>query len=141
MGGGGYLVDTNVISEESKPKPNPEVMEWIAGVNPRRLYLSVLVFGEARRGVEKMPEGRKKNALRVWLEKWEGWPSAQILPVTLDIAQQWGAIAVHDERLQGVDGLIAATALVHEMVVVTHNIRHFRNIPGLEIANPWRESD
>ena len=70
--GGGYLLDTNVISEENKPEPNPGVMEWIAGVNPWRLYLSVLVLGEARRGVEKGPDGRKKKALQSWLEKWEG---------------------------------------------------------------------
>ena len=111
----------------------------MAGVNPRHFYLSVLVLGEAKRGVAMRPEGRKKRALQKWLEKWEGWPAGQILPVTLDVAQHWGFLAAHDSRLRGVDGLIAATALSRGMIVATRNIKHFRDIPGLVIFNPWTE--
>ena len=140
MRGENCLLDTNVISEETAPFPNPGVIEWMADVSPRRVFLSVLVLGEARRGVEKWPGGRKKRRLEIWLEKWEGWPAERILPVTLEIAQQWGSLAARDSRLRGVDGLIAATALTRRMVVVTRNIRHFRDIPGLTIFNPWTEN-
>ena len=139
MRGENCLLDTNVISEETAPFPNPGVIEWMADVSPRRVFLSVLVLGEARRGIAARPDGPKKRALRAWLEKWEGWPAERILPVTLEIAQQWGSLAARDSRLRGVDGLIAATALTRRMVVVTRNIRHFRDIPGLTIFNPWTE--
>ena len=132
-----YLADTNLISEENKPLPNPGVMEWVRKVDEEQLYLSVLVLGEARRGVEKWPEGRKKRALQNWLEKWENWPADRILPVTLEIAQQWGHLSARDPRLLGVDGLIAATAMTHGMIVATRNIKHFRGIPGLTLFNPW----
>ena len=139
MNSGDYLLDTNVISEETAASPNPGVMKWVGGIAPRRLFLSVLVLGEARRGVEARPEGRKKRALQEWLEKWEDWPAGQILPVTLDIAQRWGFIAARDPRLRGVDGLIAATAISRGMIVATRNIKHFRDIPGLVMFNPWTE--
>ena len=137
MRGDDYLLDTNVISEETAAFPNPGVMKWMGGVAPRRLFLSVLVVGEARRGILTRPEGRKKRALQGWLQKWEGWPAERILPVTLEIAQQWGFLAAHDSRLRGVDGLIAATAMDRGMVIATRNIKHFREIPGLTIFNPW----
>ena len=137
MNGENYLLDTNVISDGSTRLPNPIVAKWMGGVDPRRLYLSVLVLGEARRGVEMHPEGRKKRRLEQWLNVWENWPSERILPVTLEIAQRWGFLSARDPRLVGVDGLIAATAITRGMIVATRNIKHFRDIPGLSVLNPW----
>ena len=137
MSGEDCLLDTNVISEGSAALPNPGVMEWMESMDPRRLYLSVLVLGEARRGVEKWPQGRKRQRLEAWLSAWENWPSDRVLPVTLEIAQRWGFLSARDSRLLGVDGLIAATAMTHGMAVATRNIKHFRDISGLSVFNPW----
>ena len=136
---GDYLLDTNIISEENKSRPNPGVMRWLKYADHGRVWLSVVVLGEARRWMESRPEGREKRAMRAWLDKWENWPSERVLPVTPAIVQRWGEITVRGQRVHDADMLIAATGLVHRMTVVTHNIKNFRGIPGLEIADPWED--
>lgn len=137
MSGARYLLDTNVISEEGKEVPHSGVAEWLDGTDARRLWVSVVALGEARRWVEGKAEGRKKQALRAKMEKWENWPAERILPVTLEVALRWGKMSVRNQPLQGADGIIAATALVHGMVLVTRNVKDFRAVSGLTIFNPW----
>ena len=133
---GDYLLDTNVISDESKPLPNPGAAEWLSRADPRRLYLSVIALGEARRGVEILQEGRKKRRLLEWLAKWEGWPAERILPVTLEVAQQWAALSARNPNFPEADGLIAATAMVRGMIVATGD-SGYKGVPGLTVFNPF----
>ena len=137
--GGRCLLDTNVISDEGKDIQHPAVARWVAGTDPARIWMSVVVLGEARRWVEGKPEGRKKTVLRTKMEKWENWPAERVLPVTLEVALRWGVISVRNPTLQAADGLVAATAMVHNMVLATRNVKDFRNIPGLSILNPWAD--
>ena len=137
--GQGYLLDTNVISDEGKLLRNPKVVKWLNEIDLRLVWMSVVVLGEARRWVALQPEGRKKRELRARMAKWENWPSDRVLPVTLEIALCWGMMSVRRQPLRGVDGLIAATAVTHGMILATGNVKHFRDIPGLTVFNPWEE--
>jgi predicted nucleic acid-binding protein len=137
----GYLVDTNVISEVIKPGPNPQVVAWLRQADPLALYASVITFGEIRLGVENAPGGRRRDELEAWLGTGlPGWFARNLLPVTKDIADQWGRASIKAKR-QGIqlatnDGLIAGTALVHDLTLVTRNVRDFAGL-GLMLLNPW----
>ena len=134
-----YLLDTNAISEEGKKVPHPRAIKWLHNADRHRLWMSVVALGEARRWVEGKAEGRNKRALRAIMEKWEKWPAERVLPVTLEVALHWGDLSVRRQLLQGADGLIAATAVVHKMTLVTRNVKDFRMVPGLTIFNPWED--
>ena len=120
----GYLLDTNVVSELRKgSRGNPEVRAWLEIQRAAQLWLSVLVVGELRRGVHLI--GRRDAASAAVLGQWldgiiEDF-SDRILPVTATIAQQWAAMSVPDP-IPVVDGLMAATAAVHDLTVVTRNV-------------------
>jgi predicted nucleic acid-binding protein len=137
----GYLVDTNVISEVIKPGPAPQVIVWLRQADPLSLFASVITVGEIRLGGENAPAGRRRDELEAWLMTGlPGWFARSLLPVTKDIADQWGRITIR-AKLQGVqlatgDGLIAATALVHERTLVTRNVNDFAGL-SLTILNPW----
>lgn len=120
----GYLLDTNVVSELRKgSRGNPEVRAWLEIQRAAQLWLPVLVVGELRRGVHLI--GRRDAASAAVLAQWldgiiEDF-SDRILPVTATIAQQWAAMSVPDQ-IPVVDGLMAATAAVHDLTVVTRNV-------------------
>ena len=120
----GYLLDTNVVSELRKgSRGNPEVRAWLEIQRAAQLWLSVLVVGELRRCVHLI--GRRDAASAAVLAQWldgiiEDF-SDRILPVTATIAQQWAAMSVPDP-IPVVDGLMAATAAVHDLTVVTRNV-------------------
>lgn len=120
----GYLLDTNVVSELRKgSRGNPEVRAWLEIQRAAQLWLPVLVVGELRRGVHLI--GRRDAASAAVLAQWldgiiEDF-SDRILPVTATIAQQWAAMSVPDP-IPVVDGLMAATAAVHDLTVVTRNV-------------------
>lgn len=133
-----YLLDTNVVSEFIKLKPNERVVRWMDFISKHKAYLSVLSFGEMRKGIEDMRDGARKNELRGWLDytlpqQFEG----RILPVDQAIAECWGRIMSSAKKtLPIVDSLIAATAMHHDFALVTRNTKDF-NIPTLEVINPW----
>lgn len=139
-----YILDTCVISEMVKPSPNPKVLEWMGQQNEDQLYLSVLTIGEIQKGISKLPDNLKKTNLQSWLDidlksRFEN----RMLPIDEEVAKTWGAIQSMAEKsgrkIQVIDSLIAATGLVHQMVVVTRNTGDMPSLPGLTIFNPWED--
>jgi len=137
----GYLIDTNVWSELQKgQKANPGVQRWFEGVVAEDLYLSVLVVGEIRRGIERQRrrDPRQAERLEQRLVSLQEAMARRILVVSPSVAERWGRINVPDPLLV-VDGLLAATALEHDLVLVTRNIRDVERC-GVRCLNPFAES-
>jgi len=134
-----YLLDTNVVSELVRKKPSPRVVRWFDEVPDDALHLSTLTVGELRKGVERLADGRRKERLRLWLEQdLPAWFEDRILPVTVAVADRWGRMSASIGRpTPAIDGLLAATALHHELRIVTRNESDFA-VFGPEIVNPWR---
>jgi predicted nucleic acid-binding protein len=134
-----YLLDTNVISELVRSRPNRAVQRWVQGVPDTALHLSVLSLGEIRRGVEGVAEAARRERLRVWLEQeLPDWFEERLLPVDAAVADRWGRLVAQAGRpLPAVDSLLAATALEHGLRLVTRNATDFR-FPGLEVVDPWQ---
>ncbi len=134
-----YLLDTNIISEIWRTAPNADVLQWLKAAPSQKLFLSVLSLGEIRRGVELLKDGKKRNELLSWLEN--ELPSKfgqNILAIDIAVADRWGYLTATVKRtLPAVDGLLAATALVHNLKIVTRNEKDF-SIAGLEVINPFR---
>ncbi|NJD32064.1 MAG: type II toxin-antitoxin system VapC family toxin [Gammaproteobacteria bacterium] len=133
-----YLLDTNVVSELSRARPAPAVTEWISRVPNEALFLSVLTLGELRKGVEALPRGARREALRLWLEQdLADWFGDRLLPVDAAVADRWGRLAAASgSPLAAIDSLLAATALQHDLRLVTRNVADFE-FPALEVVNPW----
>lgn len=133
-----YLLDTNVISELVRPKPAKAALAWFENIPSDALYISVLTLGEIRKGVERMPDGARREKLRLWLEhELTDWFGTRILPVDIPVADRWGKLIAHMGRpVPSIDSLLAATALHHELRIVTRNQKDF-DYPGLEVINPW----
>jgi len=133
-----YLLDTNVLSELVRPKPNDAVLAWFANVPDESLYISVLTLGEVRKGVEGVPDANRKETLRVWLEHTlPEWFGSRVLSVDADVAEKWGKLQAKAKRpVPAIDSLLAATALQHELRMVTRNAKDF-DYAGLEVINPW----
>ncbi len=132
-----FLLDTNVVSELRKRRADRQVRTWFAGVAGRDLFLSVLVLGEIRQGVERLRQRDSVAAdvLDGWLSELERGYSERVLPVTAAIADRWGHLNVPDP-VPTVDGLLAATALVHGMILVTRNVTDVRST-GVPTLNPF----
>jgi toxin FitB len=137
-----YVLDTNVISEVVRPRPDANVINWLDETDEDRLYLSVVALAELRRGVELMPPGRRRNALTVWLT--EDLPArfdGRVLPVDRTVADAWGTVMARARRagvgLSSMDGFFAATADVHGFTLVTRNVSDFRAL-GISLLNPWQ---
>ncbi|MGA9665385.1 MAG: type II toxin-antitoxin system VapC family toxin [Gallionella sp.] len=133
-----YLLDTNVISELVRPKPAKAVLAWFENIPSEALHISVLALGEIRKGVEQLPDGPRREKLRLWLEhELIDWFGARILPVDIPVADRWGRLIAQMGRpAPSIDSLLAATALHHELRLVTRNQKDFV-YPGLEVVNPW----
>lgn len=132
-----YLLDTNVVSELRRKRPDPSVLRWYDGVRSDELFLSVLVVGELRRGVELL---RRKDhdaaeAIDAWLGELSTRFRDRILPVSQEVADQWGRLGVPDP-LPAVDALMAATALVHGLTLVTRNVGDFE-LSGVQLVDPF----
>jgi toxin FitB len=134
-----YLLDTNVISELVSVKPNTNVIAWFEQIPINAFYLSVLTVGEIRKGIEKVKDNNRKNSLLIWLEhELIEMFRDRILIISMPVADRWGRLQCQVRRtLPAIDSLIAATALHHDMALVTRNTTDFADCPGLEIINPW----
>jgi toxin FitB len=140
----GFLVDTNVLSEFSRRgAPDPQVKKWLMAATPASLYVSVLTLAEIRRGIELLTASKRRNQLEQWLETelLESLDPANILPVTKAIGERWAALSVRAQA-KGVQpsviyGLLAATALEHDLAVVTRNVKDFADL-GVAVFNPWK---
>ncbi len=135
-----YLLDTNVVSDSTKPRPDPQVARWIDGLPPEYLALSTITVGEIQKGASKLEPGAKRTFLIRWLEEIPTEYKERVLPVDVPIARAWGQIADQARRagreLSVPDGILVATATIHNMVLVTRNERHFHEL-GIQILNPW----
>jgi len=131
-----YLIDTNVLSElRKRNRCHPRVAAWFSSIDDDEIYISALVIGEIRKGIESV---RRRDevaaaALDLWLGQLASHHGHRILPVDRDIAETWGRLSVPDP-LPVVDGLMAATALVHGLILVTRNVRDIQRtgVPYLD---------
>jgi len=135
------LLDTNVLSEVTKPTPDPRVLEWLDQLDEDRSFISVVSIAEIRRGVALMDEGRKRETLAKWLA--QDLPQRfeqRVLHVDEPIALAWGdlmALAKHRGRgLSSMDGLIAATATAKQLTLATRNTKDFEGF-GIDLFDPW----
>jgi toxin FitB len=137
-----FLLDTNVISEPKQKQPNEKVLEWLDAQDESKLFLSVITIGEIRKGISKLDSGKKKAALEKWLEKLRMRFSRRILLLSERTFLVWGKMYGEFEK-KGVlrpafDSLLEATALEHDLIFVTRNVKNFQNTQ-VTILNPWED--
>ena len=138
----GFLLDTNVISELVRRKPETRVTAWVEATDEILLYLSVLTLGEIRCGIVSLSNPSRRMALGAWLDGELAIRFAnRILPVDEAVADRWGRLTARAEaagrRLAAMDGLLAATALHHNLTMVTRNVKDVA-ATGVPVFNPWR---
>jgi predicted nucleic acid-binding protein len=137
----GFLLDTNVVSELIKPKPEPKLTAWIEAAEEDLFRLSVLTLGEIRKGINSLPDSTRRTALESWLNHDLLIRFAhRILDVDQAVADRWGRLAANalaaKQLLPVVDGLLAATAIHHNLTLVTRNARDV-SLTGVPVINPW----
>lgn len=136
-----YLLDTNVISEAIKKSPNKTVLDWLSLIDINQCSLSVLTLGEIRKGAEMLENRSQKHKIIQWIEidllkQFYG----RIIHIDTKVADKCGYICSlinKSNKILAIDTLIAASAIVHNLKLVTRNTKDFKDISGLEIINPW----
>lgn len=130
-----YLLDTNIVSDVQRRLPKPTA--WLASIDPTSASLSVMTIGEIERGIVKQRKVDAERATRLdlWLRELRRDNADRILAVTEEVALAWGRISAGRTR-GGAGTLIAATALVHDLILVTRNVADF-NDTGVTVFNPW----
>ena len=138
-----FLLDTCVISELVAMQPDPDVVQWVDGIDEERLYLSAITIGEIKKGIERLPDSRRRSTLVEWLEgdlliRFED----RILPIDTRVMLVWGELAADLEQkgrtMPAIDSLIAAIALQGGLSLVTRNEDDFAN-SGVALINPWEQ--
>jgi predicted nucleic acid-binding protein len=140
----GFLLDTNVISELVKPRPEANVTAWLECTDESLLYLSVLTIGEIRRGIAVLPQSRQRAVLEAWVEKdLRARFEDRILAIDHEVADRWGLLTAAARKsgivLPVIDGLLAATALEHNLTLVTKDTGQIPSM-GVAVFNPWQQS-
>ena len=136
----GFLIDTNVVSELIKPRPSSRVVDWIDAHEEQLFHLSVLTLGEIRRGIVQLPPSRRRTDLAAWLSgdlltRFAG----RILQIDQEVADHWGHLAgAKGATIPVIDGLLAATALQHNLTLVTRNTKDMTRT-GVGLFNPWSD--
>ena len=139
----GYLIDTNIISELTKPSPAPQVEDFLRQ-STDHVFVSVFSIGEIRKGIASLPTSKRRVELEDWLNnEILPWFGDRILPVTLAIAEQLGMLAAQS-KARGrprsiIDAVLAATAFKHDLILVTRNVRDYEDL-GVTIFNPWESA-
>jgi toxin FitB len=136
-----YLLDTCLISELAKSEPNKTVVDWVLSKNEANFYVSVLTFGELHKGIEKLPESKKKEELRIWVENdLKNRFHNRIIGIDMRVSTTWGKIQSIAEKkgqpMPAIDALIAATGIVHDLIVVTRNVADMEQ-SNVKLFNPW----
>ena len=131
-----YLLDTNVVSELRRPRPHRAVLRWIADVPPDQLYLSVVTIGEIQAGIEltREQDAAKAEELENWLDL--VLASYNVLPMDAPAFREWARLMHRRSDTLSEDAMIAATAKVHNLTVVTRNTRDFSEL-GVELQDPF----
>lgn len=137
-----FLLDTNAISEPKRARPDPVVVRWLNDQLLSDLHLSVITVGELRRGIVRLEPGRRRDDLDYWLAELVLRFGERILPIDLGVTERWASLA-EAQRSAGrasemADELIAATAHVHGLTIVTRNTRHFEH-SGCRVLSPWSD--
>jgi predicted nucleic acid-binding protein len=136
-----FLLDTNVLLETVRPRPDAGVLDWLQNVDEDSVFISVASIAEIQRGVALMETGRRRKLIAQWLEvdlpaRFEG----RLLNIDVRIARAWGELTVLASKSGGslhpMDGFFAATAAVYDLTLVTRNVRDFTAI-GIPLFNPW----
>lgn len=137
-----FLLDTCIISEPKQKRPSEKVLEWLDAQDESKLYLSVLTVGEIKKGIARLESSRKKAELEKWLEQLRARFSRRILPLTEKTFLVWGKMSGEFERKVVVcpafDSLLEATALEHDMIFVTRNVKNFHD-SQVTILNLWTD--
>ncbi|MBA2652480.1 MAG: type II toxin-antitoxin system VapC family toxin [Tatlockia sp.] len=136
-----YLLDTNIISELVKQIPNQLVLKWVDSIDNENLYISVIALGEIRKGVAGIQDSKRQEKISYWLEiELPRYFEDRILDIDLKIADMWGRLQSQNKAftLPAIDGLIAATAYVHNLILVTRNTKDFLH-SAIKMINPWEE--
>jgi toxin FitB len=134
-----YLLDTNVLSESMRLRPETKVVAWLGSVPPNSCYVSVLTLGEIRAGAEAHADATRRRKLTTWLEATLiPWFANRVVPVDAEIADRWGRLSAAASRpLPTIDSLLAAAAMSRGLVLVTRD-HGFQDFQGLETFNPWQ---
>jgi predicted nucleic acid-binding protein len=140
-----FLVDTNVFSEPTKPRPDVAVLEWLASQPGESHAVSVISVGEAHMGIELLEHGKRRTSLQQWFRLLiRDHFADRVLPVTRRVALAWGRIMAAEQKrgrkVPLLDGLLLATAAVHGLTIVTRNERDFEG-RGVPVHNPWRTAE
>jgi predicted nucleic acid-binding protein len=133
-----YLLDTNVLSETRRRQADEQVISFLSEADPSTIYISVLTLGELRKGVARKSQTDPESAKRIgsWVEGLERSFSERILGIDSAIARLWGELSAQRPR-PVVDTLLAATAVVHELTLVTRNVSDMHDIP-VNVLDPWK---
>jgi toxin FitB len=138
----GFLIDTNVLSEYNRPGgPNAGVKRWLETTARELQHVSVITLAEIQKGIELLDEGKRRAQLELWLtQDLETWFSGRVLYVDRQVSRRWASLVAQGVQrgrpLPTVDTLIAATALAHDLTIVTRNVRDFETT-GAATLNPW----
>ena len=137
-----WLLDTNVISDSVAQRPNRKVAEWIAQRSSAQIAISIVTVAELRVGAAATPHEARRKELLHWIETEVGERWGHTLPVTIEILVDWlrfgRKLAAERHAMRAADSLIAATARVHDLIVVSRNVRHFIGA-GVFVYNPWTD--
>jgi len=133
-----YLLDTNIISEMQKSKCNPNVKSFIDKIPVEDMFISVISVGELCYGMEKLPPGKKKHELLIWLYTHVAeWFRDRVIALDTEVLLEWGKIRARAGRtMPVVDSLIAAAAITHHMTLITRNVEDFMDIEGISLIDP-----
>ncbi len=137
----GFLLDTNCISELIRSRPEPRVVDWLRAADEALLYVSVLTLGEIRKGAAFLPQSKRRTRLEIWLElDLQVRFAGRILGIDGAIADRWGWLTAEAARkgrpLAAIDGLLAATALHHDLTMVSRDVGDFASA-HVAVLNPW----
>jgi len=136
-----FLLDTNIVSEFERPSPAENVLAWVRNSREDDLFLSVLSLGEVRQGILKLADGAKQRSLEQSFLRMTACFGARVLTVDENIALRWSEMSAALDKagkpVPLIDGLLAATALHHDLTLVTRNTRDFEST-GVRLLNPWK---